>query len=384
MEKSYRMVVFFEKIKILPSRVMEINTLESWKRKDIFSVIGMMSGTSLDGIDLAYITFKKASKWTFEVQHAQTYPYPEDWLSKLEGLTQYSHARLKSIDTAYTAYLAEVVRDFMDTYSITTADALCSHGHTAWHQPDKGFTCQIGNQPALATLLGLPVICDFRTQDVALQGQGAPLVPVGDQLLFSDYDACLNLGGFANITRQDHDRCIAFDVGGFNLVFNRLAQVLGQSYDDSGKIAASGSFLPQLFHQLQALDYYQKPAPKSLGLEWLEQEVYPLLDQALLGATVEDVLHTYAQHISCQLLLVLNGHEKILCTGGGVYNSYLMGLLQKELSSAIIIPSEECIDYKEAIVFGFLGVLRMLGINNCFASITGATKDHCSGVVYFP
>ena len=350
-----------------------------------YSVIGVMSGTSLDGIDVTYTTFKKEAHWFFEIHNAETISYPTDWKDRLGSLTQFDSSTLSEVDVAYTLLLAEVVLDFIEKNNLPHIDAVCSHGHTALHQPEKGITYQIGNRPELASIVGLPLVCDFRKQDVGLGGQGAPLVPAGDQWLFPQYDVCLNLGGFANLTLNDNHQFIAYDVGGFNLVFNRLAHYFGKDYDDKGAIARSGKMLPDLFAALQQLPFYSQTGPKSLGLEWLEVEVYPLLNNAIdKNDAIEDIMYTYCEHLTDQLARALTNRKNVLCTGGGAYNQYALDRLQKKTTAQLHIPSKEIIEFKESLVFGFLGVLKLLDQPNCFSSITGAERDHSSGMVYFP
>lgn len=356
-----------------------------WKKQSQFHVIGVMSGTSLDGVDLVSVTFQKRNKWHFKIHCTQTQPFSKNWHRTLGSLTGLTASELTQIDKEFTQLLGGMIVEFIETNRLTAIDAICSHGHTALHQPDQGITYQIGNRSELATLIGCPVVCDFRKQDVVLGGQGAPLVPVGDRLLFSEYDACLNLGGFANVTRNRDSSFIAFDVGGFNLVFNRLARLLSVPYDDQGCVARSGNVIPSLFTNLEQLPYYDLEEPKSLGLEWLEKEVFPMIDSALAtGEAVADVMHTYAHHIASQLSRSLMGSTKILCTGGGAFNRYTLQLVEDKVKQRLYLPSEEIINFKESVVFGFLGILRLLEQPNCFSSITGAKHDHSSGVLHFP
>lgn len=355
-----------------------------YSQKNTFNVIGIMSGTSLDGIDLAYVRFHKSNTWTYTLEKTETIAYSDGWLRQLQRLIFLNETELEEINRAYTSYLGAQIKQFISKHAITAIDAVCSHGHTAVHQPDQGITLQLGNLPQLATDLGLVVVCDFRKQDVALGGQGAPLVPIGDQKLFSDYDVCVNFGGFVNLTYTGEKQPIAFDIGGFNLVYNKFSQRVGLAYDDEGKLAQSGQLLPELKRQLQQLDYYQKPAPKSLGVEWLEEQVFPLLESYLGAFSVADILHTYTHHITDIIAFHLEGSRAVLCSGGGVYNRFAILMLQEKIKGHLFIPSAALIEYKEALIFGFLGVLRLLEQPNCLASVTGAPKDHSSGEVYFP
>jgi anhydro-N-acetylmuramic acid kinase len=276
------------------------------------------------------------------------------------------------------------IKAFISKFEIKDIDAICSHGHTALHQPEKGITYQIGNMPHLAALLGQTVVCDFRVQDVALGGQGAPLVPIGDKLLFSDYDFCLNLGGFANIsTDNDTDR-IAYDVCPVNIVLNRYVEQLGLNYDDEGKIASTGTINEELLEKLNDLEFYKANYPKSLGLEWVDKNIFPLIDAFQLE--IQDVLKTFVEHIAVQLASEINkkSHASVLVTGGGVYNTYLMNRLEAYSKNEIMIPSKAIIEFKEALIFGFLGVLKLRNEVNCLKSVTGASQNHCSGKIYLP
>ena len=355
-----------------------------FQQKGCLNIIGVMSGTSLDGLDLAYVSFRYEDQWQYELHYTQTITYSEEWVNKLGNLVEQDAAKLERIDREYTLLLGDYIQQFIAANNISQVDAVSSHGHTAKHQPEKGITYQIGNRRALASMLGIPVVCDFRKQDVARGGQGAPLVPVGDRELFSDFDACVNFGGFANVTFTNVSSPLAYDVGGVNLVFNRISRRLGKAYDENGEIALRGSLIPELYTSLEALEYYQLKPPKSLGVEWLETHVYTLLDRWLETHSEAAVMHTYAKHISNQLARVLAGNNRILCTGGGAYHKVLMDFLQKQLKGNLHLPSVGIIEFKEALIFGFLGVLRLLGHPNCLASVTGVSADHSAGEVYFP
>ncbi|WP_397363537.1 anhydro-N-acetylmuramic acid kinase [Olleya sp. R77988] len=350
--------------------------------KGEYKVIGVMSGTSLDGIDLAYISFKKDSNWQFKILNAETVSYSENWVKNLKNLTGLPTIELDNIDTDYTQYLAKIINQFIDKHNITNIDAVCSHGHTALHQPALGFTKQIGNLPQLSTLIKQTVICDFRVQDVLFGGQGAPLVPIGDQLLFSNYDWCLNLGGFANISSEVDNNRIAFDICPVNIVLNKYVEKLGLSFDNKGQLARSGTLNVQLYNQLNALAFYDETPPKSLGLEWVEKHVLPLINS--FNLSTEDSLHTFVKHIAFQIAKIINQTSKasVLATGGGVFNSYLIEEIEQLTTNQIIIPSNRIIEFKEALIFGFLGVLKLRDENNCLKSVTGAIKDHSSGKIF--
>jgi len=339
-----------------------------------------MSGTSLDGVDLAHIHFTHGEMWNFEIIHAVTIPYPDVWKNKLQEAIHFNSKDLEELNERYTGYLAGIITDFLKKYEITKLDVVCSHGHTIKHEPENKYTLQIGNLPQLASLLNLNVVCDFRVQDVDLGGQGAPLVPVGDELLFAKYDYCLNLGGFANISTVKGGERIAYDICPVNIVMNKLTEKLGFPYDDEGKIAASGSLIPKLLKSLNELPYYTKLPPKSLGLEWVTATVFPLVENS--GYKTEDLLCTFTEHVAIQLAENFKEGASVLSTGGGTFNSYLLKRVAHYRKIEIVIPSKEVIEYKEALIFALLGVLKLRGEINCLRSVTGAKKDHSSGIIY--
>jgi len=342
-----------------------------------------MSGTSLDGIDLCLSSFEIGTSWQFQINAAETVEYSEKWKQRLTTAIDLNPTELEDLNQEYTQFLGEVIQAFIDAHGITTIDAVCSHGHTVFHEPSLGKTLQIGNLPVLATHLNQTVVCDFRTQDVALGGQGAPLVPIGDALLFSEHDYCLNLGGFANISFEHNNQRIAFDICPVNIVLNHYVASLGLDYDSEGQIAAKGTVCKPLLEALNALDFYKLQPPKSLGLEWVQSEIFPLIESYNLE--VPTLLRTVVEHCAEQLSNVLKSHQlkKGLITGGGVFNTFLMQRIS-ELSGQDLQPTQPLIiDFKEALVFGFLGVLRLRNEPNCLQSVTGASGDHSSGHIYF-
>ena len=343
-----------------------------------------MSGTSLDGVDLCYMRFEKGKQWSFQILETFTYKYPKELAGKLRNAILLNSSKLNELDTIYTIYLANTINDFILEHRISLIDAICSHGHTVFHQPENGFTRQIGNQQLLADRVDQTVVCDFRIQDVQLGGQGAPLVPVGDRLLFSEFDFCLNLGGFANISFEESGERLAFDICPVNIVMNHYTGKIGQEYDDEGQLARSGSLNGELLKALNALDYYKMSAPKSLGLEWVRSIIFPLVNAS--RDKVPNVLRTFTEHISIQITAVLNRYKnaKVLVTGGGAYNTFLIERISENTRNIIVIPDEELIDFKEALVFGFLGVLRLRDETNCLSSVTGAERDHSSGNIFHP
>ncbi len=349
--------------------------------KEEYQVIGVMSGTSLDGMDLVYVSFS-TSDWRYTINHADTIPYSANWHSDLQGSIHLDKEQLMDLDAGYTKLLAKTITDFIETYAINDIDAVCSHGHTVLHQPENAVTYQIGNRPELATMIGQKVVCDFRVQDVMLGGQGAPLVPIGDRLLFPDYDYCLNLGGFANVSFESNTGRSAFDICPVNIVMNHYCQLINLPYDDKGQMASRGNINPALLKDLNHLPFYAQKPPKSLGLEWVKEKTVPLIDSYKL--TTSDILRTFVEHVAIQICYVLKDRGNVLVTGGGAYNNFLILRIRDLSECDIRIPSKEIIEYKEALIFGVLGVLKLRNEMNCLSSVTGASHDHSSGNIFMP
>lgn len=351
--------------------------------KKTYRVIGLMSGTSLDGVDAVYVEFDVDDQIDFKILAAKTYAYTEAWYLKLKNAINEASSAHQELHEAYGSYLGKLVEKFRGDFSIEHVDFIASHGHTVLHQPLQGITLQVGDGQAIAQETGLSVICDFRSQDVRLGGQGAPLVPIGDQLLFSDYQYCLNLGGFSNVSFQaDNQLRIAYDICPVNIVMNHYAQQLGFEYDDGGKLASKGKVYLPLLDKLNALAYYQQKPPKSLGLEWVNENIFPLIRQYVIDS--ESILRTFVEHIAIQISRNLDNQGAVLVTGGGAKNSFLVERITNLSNAAIHIPKSELIDFKEALVFALLGLLRLENRINCLSSVTGAKEDHSSGEIYNP
>jgi anhydro-N-acetylmuramic acid kinase len=350
--------------------------------KQNYNVIGVMSGTSLDGVDLAHIRFSKNSNWNYEILEAETISYTDEWLNKLKLAVNFSEPQLEELNVNYTHLLAEIINDFIVSNTIENLDAICSHGHTILHKPNLGYTLQIGNLPIISELINQDVVCDFRVQDVELGGQGAPLVPIGDMLLFSDYDYCLNLGGFSNISFQENNQRIAFDISAVNTVLNFYSNLLGFSYDDKGEIARSGKLDLKLFDNLNNLEFYNLSYPKSLGIEFVNEFLFPIIESYKISE--KDKLNTFVEHIAFQISKVITKKEtSLLITGGGVYNEFLIDRIKYYLPyNEVVIPSKKTIEFKEALIFAFLGVLKLRNEINVLCSVTGANMNHSSGNIY--
>ncbi len=344
-----------------------------------YRILGLMSGTSLDGVDLAncIISYEKNQKWIYEILETITVPYPSDWLKRIEVAYQNNQYDFDTLSVDYANYLADIILYHTKNWEY---DYIASHGHTILHQPKNGITLQIGDGKTLTERLQKTVIFDFRTQDVALGGQGAPLVPIGDLLLFAEFDFCINLGGFANVSYlRDDENMVAYDICPINFVLNELSNRLGFAYDDGGKLAKKGKLIPELYRQLNALPYYRENPPKSLGREWVEKHINPFIQ----SHDILDLLHTYTLHTAYQISKILpDDNKKVLFTGGGTYNDFLIDeirLLRPSLE--FVIPDSIVIDYKESLIFAFLGVLKLRNEVNTLASVTGASKNHSGGKV---
>ncbi len=342
-----------------------------------------MSGSSLDGVDIAYCRFNFSNTWNSKVLYAETIAYPEAWKKKLLGLENTNAITFQETHVDYGTYLGSLVFDFINKHNIK-ADFVASHGHTIFHQPEKKLTVQIGSGSAISAVCNLPVICDFRSLDVALGGQGAPLVPIGDKLLFPEFDFCLNLGGFANVSYEYNHERIAYDLCPVNIVMNAISEKLGKNYDDGGAVARSGKLNNELLNRLNELDFYNLPLdrPKSLGKEWVLKNVFPILEKNKLSK--KDILCTFCEHIAIQISKALNTKPqgKLLVTGGGTYNTFLIECLKNHTSHHLTIPDKNTIEFKEALIFAFLGVLRSRNEINCLKSVTGASRDNSGGCVY--
>ena len=347
-----------------------------------FTVIGVMSGTSLDGLDIACCRFTFAKNtWHYAIDQAETVPYTTAWKKRLSSVERLSALDLALTDTEYGHLVGRLVKDFIRRKRVK-ADFVASHGHTIFHQPHKGMTFQIGLGAAIAAECGLTVVSDFRTSDVAMGGQGAPLVPVGDRHLFGQYTYCLNLGGFANISFESRSKRIAYDICPVNIVLNHLAGKAGMEYDQGGSLASQGKLNLDLLSALDRLPYYSQKPPKSLGKEWVISEFFPVLN--CFRIPLKDKLYTVCSHMAFMIASATRSHEKgtILVTGGGAYNRFLVENLRMQTPHTLFIPDNLTVSFKEALIFAFLGVLRMTGQPNALRSVTGAKHDTIGGAVY--
>ncbi|MEQ9424148.1 MAG: anhydro-N-acetylmuramic acid kinase [Cyclobacteriaceae bacterium] len=354
--------------------------------KSEYKVIGLMSGTSIDGLDIAFSHYSiENGNWSYELINSRNVDYSVEMKIRLKNSVNLPGLELQLLNNEYGRWLGEQVKKFVDDHRINP-DFVASHGHTVFHQIDKKFTLQIGSGWELGNTCGITTVCDFRSLDVALGGQGAPLVPIGDHLLLSEYDFCLNLGGISNVSFILDGERVAFDIGVANMLLNHLCSQINLDFDDEGQIAKSGSLDQQLLEALNNLDYHRLTFPKSTGYEWFVDEIMPIVDTST--SSVKDKLHTSVHHIAELVKKALTHYAKpgsnMIITGGGAKNTFLIELLKKKLKPNINIikPSPELISFKEAIVFGLMGVLRMRGETNCLKSVTGASRDSSCGIIF--
>lgn len=341
-----------------------------------------MSGTSLDGLDIAYCEFSDDKN--FQLLAAETYHYPAAWHERLATLHLASAEEYARADAELGRFFGEKVLHFRENHP-GRVDCIASHGHTVFHQPNNGFTAQIGDGNAISAVTGLPVVCDFRRLDVALGGQGAPLVPIGDRLLFGQYDSCINLGGIANISYELDGKRIAYDIVPCNMALNHLAGRLGLTYDSGGETARRGTVITAMLAKLETLDYYRIPAPKTLGKEWFEQHFLPNIEP-YASQPVENLMRTVTEHIALRLAdaIAHSGSDihRVLVTGGGANNQFLLELLKEKIGNIELDSADpRLVDYKEAIIFALLAYLRLNKQINTLASVTGASRDSCGGVI---
>lgn len=348
-----------------------------------YLALGLMSGSSLDGLDIALCGLEKNKKhWKFSINEAETIPYPPEWKKKLNDAQHNWGEDLVTIHFDYGKYIGLTIREYLDKWE-AKPEVISSHGHTIFHRPNWGLTVQIGDGPTIAKLSGVTTVYNFRHRDVALGGQGAPLAPMGDDLLFPEYDACLNLGGFSNVSLMLEGKRIGYDICPTNTLLNWMARNhLQKPFDNMGEAGRPGNIDNHLLSNLNSLGFYQKDPPKSLGWEWNYENVIPILEK--YNGSWEDLFRTVYEHIALQISLKIpNGKKKrILVTGGGAHNIFLLELLQQKISSKFVIPEKKIIDYKESLIFALLGILRIRNEVNVLSAATGAIHDSIGGFIY--
>jgi len=345
-------------------------------------IVGIMSGTSLDGLDITACKFwKENEKWKFDIIHAETIEYNKTEIDLLKNAYYLPGIDLIALHHHYGSLIGQRVKDFCFVNNIQP-DYIASHGHTIFHQPQKGFTFQLGHGSNIAAMSGIKTICDFRTSDVAYGGQGAPLVPIGDEMLFNEYDYCLNLGGISNISYKDNGIRKAFDIGICNMALNSLAEACNLKFDKDGLIAQSGFVDELLLEQLTQTTNSNHINKQSLGYEWYVSHLQPILSHS--EATIANKMRTFCEFIANQIADAIKNEGNILVTGGGAKNNFLQKCIQNKTKAQIIIPNVTIIDFKEALIFAFLGMLRVNHQPNCLKSVTGALKDNIGACIYLP
>ena len=341
-----------------------------------YKAIGLMSGTSCDGLDIAYCEFSYLDDtWSYHILQSKMVEYNSLWRERLRNAPNLSEIEINKLDKELGVFFGEETLKFIRDKSITELDFVASHGHTVFHRPDEGYTLQIGNGEEIKKCVSVIVINDFRSADVAAGGQGAPLVPIGDDLLFSEYDYCLNIGGIANVSFRDNGIRKAHDVCFANMALNPLARIMGYEFDRGGYIASQGIVNQRLLDQLMALDF----KGKSLGNEQYQEVFLPILQKSI--STTDTKMCTITDYIARKISESIAPDSRVLITGGGAYNTFLIELIQKYSSANIEKASSQLIEYKEALIFAFLGVLKLENVPNCLASVTGANEDVVGGVI---
>lgn len=354
----------------------------------LLSVCGVMSGSSLDGLDLAICNFDFDSSteqiaWSFAKTSA--IDIPNAIRDELRNSYHTSAADIYGIEQRFTQFCGNAIHSFLKD---TSVDFIGFHGHTVFHEPAQDYTVQIGNCHHLAQQLKIPVVGHFRYKDIALGGQGAPIAPIVEKYLLNDYDAFVNLGGITNISIHDGHHITAYDITVCNQALNHLSQQIGKEYDDRGKIAATGIVDNSLLNELGNLEFLKQKAPKSLSNTWVLSEVIPILDRS--DSTIPDKMKTVVEHICLEIARSCDGINRLrtlLVSGGGVHNDYMINTLQAKLASQNISvqkPRAKLADYKEALLMALMAYLRVNEIPNCLASVTGAERDNCGGVIYNP
>jgi anhydro-N-acetylmuramic acid kinase len=355
----------------------------------LYRVVGVMTGTSMDGVDLVYCHIYFDEDWTYKIVKTECESIPQEWKMRINQLPQAAAFDLSKAHVDLGKFLGEKIKDFINKHHLhNEVDFVASHGQTIFHQPERGVTVQIGDGAAISATCELPVVCNFRTMDVAHGGQGAPIVPIGDKLFFAEYEFCLNIGGITNISFKTEKEIFAYDICPSNLVLNELARINGNDYDKDGNIARSGKINEQLLNELNGLEFYHKKFPKSMGVEFVNDSFSSVLSK--YNINVANKLRTVTEHIAMQVGKEVNyfiekfhlKKSKILITGGGAFNKFLIERI-KELSPAeLVIPDDEIIKFKEALVMALIGVLRFRNEVNVLSSVTGASKDTCGGEIF--
>jgi anhydro-N-acetylmuramic acid kinase len=354
-----------------------------------FLSIGTMSGSSLDGLDIVAVEFACIDAvWESKIIAAECLKYSNEWHENLKNARNLSAFDLLKLNIKYGHLNADYIQKFINKNNLNQVDLVVSHGHTVYHQPTNGFTLQIGDGQTMSVMLNLPVVCNLRAKDITLGGQGAPIVPIADLLIYSKFTACLNIGGIANISfkNRNNKQIIAFDICAANQVLNYLSNQLGLPYDNNGTIAKSGGFITKVYESFINLDFHTIHPPKSLANEWIYNNIIQKIDLSLYK--IEDLLHTFTLAIAYTIAESINEYcnkgDDVLVTGGGAYNSFLIYTIQTKIDASLVVPDEQTINYKEAIAMALIGVLRWYNLPNVLSDVTGSSCDNSSGEIYYP
>lgn len=346
--------------------------------------LGLMTGTSLDALDIACADFVQdsARNYTYEWVAVKSVPLPNTLRQNLIDVYNGTAVQMAELHYSFSRWVAREVNAFVAEQSLKNINIIGYHGQTIFHAPQSGYTFQLGNPGVIASYTGIDTVGDFRSQDVALGGQGAPLVPIGDALLFSTYDGCLNLGGIANISATQNKEIKAFDVCAFNLVMNHLAKQAGEDYDKDGNLASKGKVRSDLLESLNQFPFYAQSTAKSLGFEEVENFYIPTI--ARFNQSPQDSLATFTLHATDRIQQATEqlGLQKVLVTGGGAFNKHFIGLINDQATCHFEIGDSTLIEFKEALLFGFLAALRLTDEVNVLNSVTGATRSSVSGALY--
>jgi anhydro-N-acetylmuramic acid kinase len=353
-----------------------------------YNIVGIMSGTSMDGLDIAHVTLEELAegKWGYTINAAETVAYSETWRLRLSKLRHQNSLIFYKTDRYYGQWIGENVKAFLDKNSLE-ADLIASHGHTVFHQPENNLSVQIGDGNSIYAYTGIPTITNFRALDVILGGEGAPLVGIADHMMFGEFDMCLNLGGFANISANISGERVAYDVCPCNIVLNRIAREFDKSYDENGEIAEKGNIDYDLLGELNAVEYYDYEPPKSLGREWISTNFWYYVRNSV--AKKEDKMKTLVDHIAQQIGNNIDdlssgdaSGKRVLVTGGGAFNNTLISHLKSHTEAEIVVPDDNLVNYKESAAFALLGLLRVKNKENVLALSTGAKSNSISGASY--
>lgn len=358
-----------------------------------YHVLGVMTGSSLDGVDIVYTKITASEKkYSYEILMTDCVKMPAKWKLRISQLVLQNAVTYLKTSAFFGQFLGEILLDFITRNQIENQlDFIASHGQTIFHQPENKFSSQIGDGSVIAAITGFPVICDFRSVDVALGGQGAPVAPIANKLFYPEYSLFLNLGGIGNLAANINGKYVAFDFTAVNLILDKIAKELELEYDDEGKIAAFGNFSETLFDSLNHSIYYNKSYPKSLSGGWVSKVMLPIISRSPLSHA--DKLHTVVYHVAYQLKnaismieakenISFSKNDKMLATGGGVFNRFLMQIIQEKIGVSVTIPDHQIIKFNEAVLMALMGVMRVRQETNIMSSVTGATYDTIGGAIY--